>query len=401
MVAYAESDGCRRKFILNYFGDPGSAEAERCCDNCDARAAASAQAAQPQAAPKPLSEMTQAERAALIVLDTVQALSQQMNQGIGNEKMVKLLRGSTAAELAPYAKVRNFGKFAALRESDVEGLLDQLITSGYLKRGGGLRPVLQLTTRGQTALQHKQAIAVELRRVSPRAIEQKRMLTRAGSPVALTLEGINAGKTPDEIAADRGVTLGTILTHGAQLISDGKIDVSRVVAAGEIQRIQAAIAEAGSTQSLSSIRYHTDPPADYALIRCVVAAWDRTHASSATIDTAVAPPKTNATRAYELGEAGSLDAVPELIGLLRDEDGNTRRMAASALGKLQSKDAVPALLDLLQGEQGGQVRNYAIVALGRIGDAHAKAVLTAIADDANEKDYNRESATMALRKIKN
>jgi len=404
MVAYAESDACRRKFILGYFGDPGSAEAERCCDNCDERADQSTQTAQTTS--KPLNEMTQAERAALIVLDTVQALTQQMNQGVGNEKMVKLLRGSTSADIAPYARVRNFGKFAALRESDVEGLLDQLITLGFLKRGGGLRPVLQLSLRGQTALNNKHAIAVELRRVSPRAVEQKRMLSVAGSPVALTLQGINAGKSPDEIAAERGVTIGTIYTHLSQLIGDGKVDVSRVIEASEIERIRAAIVKAGSTKSLSSIRYFTDPLADYSVIRCVVSAWQRSSPLPSReglgegVDDSTANSPTKATRAYELGEAGSLDAVPELIELLRDENGNVRRLAASALGKLQAKDAVPALLELLQRQEGGQVRNYAIVSLGRIGDARAVAALKAIANDGNEKDYNRESASMVLRKLR-
>ncbi len=34
MIAYAGYNLCRRRFVLNYFGDPGSAEAKRCCDNC-------------------------------------------------------------------------------------------------------------------------------------------------------------------------------------------------------------------------------------------------------------------------------------------------------------------------------------------------------------------------------
>ncbi|HEX9654079.1 MAG TPA: ATP-dependent DNA helicase RecQ, partial [bacterium] len=34
MVGYAQSDLCRRRFILEHFGDTGSAEADSCCDNC-------------------------------------------------------------------------------------------------------------------------------------------------------------------------------------------------------------------------------------------------------------------------------------------------------------------------------------------------------------------------------
>lgn len=35
MIAYAEGDGCRRRAVLDYFGDPDSAHVARCCDNCE------------------------------------------------------------------------------------------------------------------------------------------------------------------------------------------------------------------------------------------------------------------------------------------------------------------------------------------------------------------------------
>jgi len=34
VIAYAESDTCRRRILLDHFGDQGPAEANRCCDNC-------------------------------------------------------------------------------------------------------------------------------------------------------------------------------------------------------------------------------------------------------------------------------------------------------------------------------------------------------------------------------
>ena len=36
MVRYAETDGCRRRAILRYFGDPDSTVVQHCCDNCEA-----------------------------------------------------------------------------------------------------------------------------------------------------------------------------------------------------------------------------------------------------------------------------------------------------------------------------------------------------------------------------
>ena len=64
MIAYAESNACRRRIILKHFGDLGPVEADVCCDNCQAHHSV------PVAA-KPVEAQTRSERVALIVLDTV------------------------------------------------------------------------------------------------------------------------------------------------------------------------------------------------------------------------------------------------------------------------------------------------------------------------------------------
>jgi len=79
--------------------------------------------------------------------------------------------------------------------------------------------------------------------------------------------------------------------------------------------------------------------------------------------------------------------LPELLAALKSEDGNIRRLAASALGKIGDERAVQPLLDLLAVETKPQVRQYAVKALGKIGSAQAIPVLTRIAGDENEIDY--------------
>jgi len=107
-----------------------------------------------------------------------------------------------------------------------------------------------------------------------------------------------------------------------------------------------------------------------------------------------------AQRIVALGESGNTSHIPELITSLSDPDGNVRRLAASALGKLRSAEAVESLLRLLQKETGPQVRQYAIKALGRIGDARSAVMLTRIADDVAERDYNRIAARRSLTEIR-
>ena len=78
-------------------------------------------------------------------------------------------------------------------------------------------------------------------------------------------------------------------------------------------------------------------------------------------------------------DSGDSRHVPELIAALEDENGNVRRLAASALGKIGDPRAVEPLLTLLASESKPQVRQYAIKALGKIGDPKARAALERIA----------------------
>jgi predicted amidophosphoribosyltransferase len=58
------------------------------------------------------------------------------------------------------------------------------------------------------------------------------------------------------------------------------------------------------------------------------------------------------------------------------------------------------LLALLDVETQPQVRQYSIIALGKIRDERACAKLEQIANDSTEKEYNRSSATTALGRLK-
>ncbi len=107
-----------------------------------------------------------------------------------------------------------------------------------------------------------------------------------------------------------------------------------------------------------------------------------------------------ANRVVAMGESGDLKHVPELVAALSDPDGNIRRMAASALGKLRASESVDSLLQLLEHETGPQVRQYSIVALGKIGDPRAVHALEKISNDAAEKGYNRVAAREALTRIR-
>jgi len=98
--------------------------------------------------------------------------------------------------------------------------------------------------------------------------------------------------------------------------------------------------------------------------------------------------------------AGLRAGVPELIVALSDEDGNVRRLAASALGKIADPRAVGPLLALLEREHRPQVRQYAAKALGALRDASAAPMLERIAADEDERPSVRHTARLAAARLR-
>ncbi|MER3448138.1 MAG: hypothetical protein C4291_15535, partial [Candidatus Dadabacteria bacterium] len=79
---------------------------------------------------------------------------------VGKTKLAQILKGSSAQDMAYYTRARNYGKFASLRLAEIEQLIEQLSSAGYLKQVGSKRPTLRLTPRGESALKARTAIKV-------------------------------------------------------------------------------------------------------------------------------------------------------------------------------------------------------------------------------------------------
>jgi hypothetical protein len=106
-------------------------------------------------------------------------------------------------------------------------------------------------------------------------------------------------------------------------------------------------------------------------------------------------------RAVELGKSGRSDSVPELVVLTKSESFHVKRLAVSALGKLAGianpAEAVPVLMGCIR-DQNPQVRQYAIKALISYG-ADSEISLHDLRDiitNPVEKDYNRRDAEKAV-----
>jgi superfamily II DNA helicase RecQ len=275
MVGYADTEACRRETLLRHFGDDGppDAEGEFCCDNCAREAAP--EAALPSDGRK---AETRAERAALIVLDTLRHLP----WAVGKGKLAQVLKGHASMAETEYARARNFGKLAPLTLASIEGLIGEMTTARYLRTTGGSRPVLALTAAGERALDGRLALPVgtalgeavntakAARATAPRQAP--------GATMALSGELLARGLRPDEIAAERGLAVGTIYSHLAQLIAEGKVDVNAVVPAEVQAQVRAAARAEGSLARLAPLKARLPAELGYDVIRCVVEAMKREEA---------------------------------------------------------------------------------------------------------------------------
>ena len=391
MIDYAEMNACRRRAILDHFGDKGEATADVCCDNCLARLQAPEPSRTSEGSP-----IVSEERAALVVLDTVRRLE----WNIGKRKLAQILKGSRAQDVTQfgYDKSLYYGRYAEMPLREIQGWVDQLIGAGFLKTIGGEQPVVHLTPKGASALKARSAIPLKISRAArPEVAARKKAEREAGGTVALTGQLLAQGLTPPQIAAQRGLVESTIYSHLAQLIAQGRVDMNQVVSEPVQAQIRAAIEQCGSVEFLAPIKVVLPESISYGEIRCVVEAGK--YKADGISPEPELPAQERVRRVVQLGKNRSASAVPELSAALRDTDGNVRRLAACALGKIRDQRAVEPLLDLLSRETKPQVRQYAVKALGKIGDARACSVLDKIANDPTEREYTRTSACQALKQV--
>ena len=264
IISYAESNACRRQIILKYFGDAGVAEASECCDNCRSR----------QADLRPsgsVDEMSHGERAALVILDCISRVQIK----VGREKIAQILHGSKARDIIKFHHDRNvyYGRLAVVKQGDIEALISQLIEREYIKVIGGNYPVLSLTPVGKKAIQQKEIIELALpKSLDTLTLRRAKAKHEAGGTVEYTAKLIVDGLTPEQAAQERGLTVGSICFHCAQLISKGVLEISQVISPEVQAQIEAAIQKVGSTQSLTPIKMLLPNEIDYGAIRCVIAA---------------------------------------------------------------------------------------------------------------------------------
>ena len=276
MIHYAETDACRRRFILDYFGDHGPADAFDCCDNHTGLVIQPTQRAE-----------SEDEWTPLVILETVRTLT----RPLGREKIAMIVRGSRAQEIITYGYHRHrfYGKLKHLTLYEIGQVIDQLIVSSYLKTMGGKYPVVALTPQGKQALDARAAITLN---VKMPACQQKRAEKKAvlkvGGTVARTLELVEQGLSVRQVAEMRGLAVSTIYGHLERLVADGKIAPDRFIEVEVRERILAAMKQ-WDGQWLSDLKALLPEQISYDQIRFIVVAQQAKQIGMPTSNSAQIP----------------------------------------------------------------------------------------------------------------
>lgn len=164
MMAYAYARGCRRAWVLDYFGD----EARRCggeelpCDRCASEADAA-----------PVSDDEH------LMVRKVLSCVARVDGGYGRKRIALTLAGSDAREVVD-AGLHKLSTFGALRGRPVAWVLDVLGTleaAGLLRAEGDDYPCLRITTAGREVM-HDRA------RLSGALPPERAATTRRARPAA-------------------------------------------------------------------------------------------------------------------------------------------------------------------------------------------------------------------------
>ena len=154
MAEYGELRKCRRKYLLNYFGETAPDN----CGSCDVC----------------LSEFEMID-GTIIAQKAMSAVSR-LNQSFGAGYIIDFLRGSKSEKIRPnHKELKTYGVGKDISKEEWNRYIYDLIHLGYLEKKEGRYPVLQLTERSQAVLRGEEK--VEFRKVLARKEADKPLTT--------------------------------------------------------------------------------------------------------------------------------------------------------------------------------------------------------------------------------
>ncbi|MBC8345465.1 MAG: RecQ family ATP-dependent DNA helicase [Candidatus Marinimicrobia bacterium] len=236
MKRYFTIASCRRKYLLQYFGDIIHQPNCGGCDVCMNWKTAIQST-------KTKSNTIQSEMSRELVLDIIK-LTDELDGKFGRDGLSKALAGSQSKKL--HGRLRNhelYGKYDFVTRKFVTGVFNDLLDDGFLLRRPGKYPTLSLTKKGTKLLNGNG----ELPKISaiPKPA-QNRSSSRGGlsmsDSIEITWDLYQQNLPLEAIAKKRGYAVSTIVNHLCKLFELGKeINIDNLVEKKKIAIINDAI----------------------------------------------------------------------------------------------------------------------------------------------------------------
>jgi ATP-dependent DNA helicase RecQ len=171
MVSYAYSRGCRRRAILEYFGDASARILSAGCGSCDNCLADDK---------RPLTDEELAHAAAIL------RVLKQTRGRFGRQRVTLILLGADAPELSSLGldNLPDYGAMRGGRKEQAMALLDALEGAGFIETARGEYPTLALTREGRRAIDSPALLEGRpiLSNAAPEAPKARRRDRRAETP---------------------------------------------------------------------------------------------------------------------------------------------------------------------------------------------------------------------------
>jgi len=139
MIEYCESPICRRKFLLNYFGEEYAGENCGACDNCN----------------KPKDQIDGTDLSRKII-----ACVKELPFHFGSDLISDVLTGANTNKIKNHQleKLPTFNSMNGYSKTQIRKWINELIYLGYLERTGDKYPVIGITPKSQSFLNVPQQI---------------------------------------------------------------------------------------------------------------------------------------------------------------------------------------------------------------------------------------------------
>jgi ATP-dependent DNA helicase RecQ len=148
MAEYCETTGCRRKFLLTYFGEDYPEENCGSCDTCDH--------------PPDMVDCTDSAK-------MIAACVKQLPASFGIELIADVLRGSKSAKIQEYglATLPSYGTGKKYSRAQYRTWMSELVRQGFLARGGDKYPVIHCTPRTDELLRGRCRVMLPVPEAGP------------------------------------------------------------------------------------------------------------------------------------------------------------------------------------------------------------------------------------------